>query len=210
MLDFTEYTKIFISLFAILDPFGIIPIIVLFTAGMTAARRAYIGRLASLTVCAILLAALLIGQPLLAFFGISINSFLVAGGILLLLMAIKMMLGNFYAPGPGKDGHDDGETVSANAIVPLSTPLLAGPGSISAVIVEAHKADGLLHYLVMSLEIVLLGSIVWLTFLIAPWVAQRMGKIGISVFTRLMGLILAAISVEFIASGLRGLFPALG
>jgi len=95
MLDFTEYTKIFISLFAILDPFGIIPIIVLFTAGMTAARRAYVGRLASLTVCAILLAALLIGQPLLAFFGISIHSFLVAGGILLLLMAIKMMLGNY-------------------------------------------------------------------------------------------------------------------
>ncbi|HZW26086.1 MAG TPA: NAAT family transporter [Gallionella sp.] len=208
MLDFTEYTKIFISLFAILDPFGTIPIIVLFTAGMTAARRAYIGRLASLTVCAILLTALLIGQPLLAFFGISIHSFLVAGGILLLLMAIKMMLGNFYAS--GKNGHANGETVSANAIVPLSTPLLAGPGSISAVIVEAHKADGLMHYLVMSLEIVLLSSIVWLTFLIAPWVAQRMGKIGISVFTRLMGLILAAIAVEFISSGMRGLFPALG
>jgi multiple antibiotic resistance protein len=210
MLDFTEYTKIFISLFAILDPFGIIPVIVLFTAGMTAARRAYVGRLASLTVCAILLVALLIGQPLLAFFGISIHSFLVAGGILLLLMAIKMMLGNFYTSGSGKNGHANGETVSANAIVPLSTPLLAGPGSISAVIVEAHKADGLPHYLIMSLEIILLSSIVWLTFLIAPWVAQRLGKIGINVFTRLMGLILAAIAVEFIAGGMRGLFPALG
>jgi len=91
MLDFTEYTKIFISLFAILDPIGIIPIIILFTAGMTASRRAHVGHLASLTVCAILLVALLIGQPLLAFFGISINSFRVAGGILLLLMAIKMI-----------------------------------------------------------------------------------------------------------------------
>lgn len=208
MLDFTEYTKIFISLFAILDPFGIIPVIILFTAEMTASARATLGRLASLTVCAILLVALLIGQPLLAFFGISINSFLVAGGILLLLMAIKMMLGNFYAGGSGKD--DDGEAVSANAIVPLSTPLLAGPGSISAVIVEAHKATGFLHYLMMSLVIVLLSLTVWLTFLVAPWVAQRLGKIGISIFTRLMGLILAAISVEFIANGLRGLFPALG
>lgn len=208
MLDFTEYTKIFISLFAILDPFGIIPIIILFTASMTSSARAHLGRLASLTVCAILLVALLVGQPLLAFFGISIHSFLVAGGILLLLMAIKMMLGNFAAVDPGKD--DDGEAVSANAIVPLSTPLLAGPGSISAVIVEAHKADGFQHYLMMGLVIVLLSLIVWLTFLIAPWVAQRLGKIGISVFTRLMGLILAAISVEFIAGGMRGLFPALG
>ncbi|HEX5365021.1 MAG TPA: NAAT family transporter [Gallionella sp.] len=208
MLDFTEYTKIFISLFAILDPIGIIPIIVLFTAEMTSSKRAQVGRLASLTVCAILLAALLIGQPLLAFFGISINSFRVAGGILLLLMAIKMLMGNFYRS--GKDDQVGDETLSANAIVPLSTPLLAGPGSISAVIVEAHKADGLQHYLIMGLEIVLLSITVWLTFLIAPWVAQRMGKLGINVFTRLMGLILAAISVEFIASGMRGLFPVLG
>jgi multiple antibiotic resistance protein len=62
----------------------------------------------------------------------------------------------------------------------------------------------------MSLEIMLLSVTVWLTFLIAPWVAQRLGKIGIDVFTRLMGLVLAAISVEFIAGGIRGLFPTLG
>ncbi|MDH4216487.1 MAG: NAAT family transporter [Gallionella sp.] len=210
MLDFTEYTKIFISLFAILDPIGIIPIIILFTSEMTASKRAYVGRLASLTVCAILLAALLIGQPLLAFFGISISSFRVAGGILLLLMAIKMLLGSFYKTASGKSDNVDGEAVSANAVVPLSTPLLAGPGSISAVIVEAHKASGFQHYLVMGLEIILLSITVWLTFLIAPWVERRLGKIGIDVFTRLMGLILAAIAVEFIASGMRGLFPALG
>ncbi|MDH4286797.1 MAG: NAAT family transporter [Gallionella sp.] len=210
MLDFTEYTKIFISLFAILDPIGIIPIIILFTSEMTASKRAYVGRLASLTVCAILLAALLIGQPLLAFFGISISSFRVAGGILLLLMAIKMLLGSFYKTASGKSDNADGEAVSANAVVPLSTPLLAGPGSISAVIVEAHKASGFQHYLVMGLEIILLSITVWLTFLIAPWVERRLGKIGIDVFTRLMGLILAAIAVEFIASGMRGLFPALG
>jgi len=210
MLDFTEYTKIFISLFAILDPIGIIPLIILFTAGMPDAKRTHIGRLASLTVCAILLVALLVGQPLLAFFGISISSFRVAGGILLLLMAIKMLLGNFYRSGPDKNEIADSEGVSANAIVPLSTPLLAGPGSISAVIVEAHKGSGFEHYLIMSLEIILLSMTVWLTFMVAPWVAQRLGKIGIDVFTRLMGLILAAIAVEFIANGMRGLFPALG
>jgi multiple antibiotic resistance protein len=210
MLDFTEYTKIFISLFAILDPIGIIPIIILFTAEMTPSRRAHAGRMASLAVCAILLVALLIGQPLLAFFGISINSFRVAGGILLLLMAIKMLLGNFYERDASKSDGPEGEAVTANAIVPLSTPLLAGPGSISAVILEANKASGIQHYLIMGLEIVLLSISVWLTFLAAPWVEQRLGKIGINVFTRLMGLILAAISVEFIASGMRGLFPVLG
>jgi len=209
MLDFTEYTKIFIGLFAILDPIGIIPLIIMFTANMSAPKRARVGHVASLAVCGILLVALLIGQPLLEFFGISINSFRVAGGILLLLMSIKMLMGNFYESSLSERGAD-GDAVSANAIVPLSTPLLAGPGSISAVILEAHKAHGLEHYLIMSVEIILLSVTVWLTFLVAPWVEQRLGKIGINVFTRLMGLVLAAIAVEFIANGLRGLFPALG
>ena len=211
MLDFTEYTKIFISLFAILDPIGIIPVIILFTSGMTAPKRAQVGRVASLAVCAILLVALLVGQPLLAFFGISISSFRVAGGILLMLMAFKMLNGNLYTSiEADNNGAGGGETSSIHAIVPLSIPLLAGPGSISAVILEAHKAHGIEHYLIMSLEIMLLSVTVWLAFLIAPWVAQRLGKIGIDVFTRLMGLVLAAISVEFIAGGIRGLFPALG
>src|SRR5512139_382655 len=210
MLDFTEYTKIFISLFAILDPIGMIPVIILFTASLSAQRRAHVGRLASLTVCAILLVALLVGEPLLAFFGISISSFRVAGGILLMLMAITMLQGNVYKPTPAIEGGMDVEATASHAIVPLSTPLLAGPGSISAVIVEAHKVHGIEHYLIMSLEIILLSITVWLTFLVAPWVARRMGKVGIDVFTRLMGLVLAAIAVEFIASGARGLFPSLG
>lgn len=209
MLDFTEYTKIFISLFAILDPIGIIPLIILFTANMTAPKRAHVGRVASLAVCAILLVALLLGQPLLAFFGISINSFRVAGGILLLLMSIKMLMGQFYNPAVDESS-TEGETISANAIVPLSTPLLAGPGSISTVILDANKAQGFEHYLIMGLIIVLLSVTVWLTFLVAPWAEQRLGKIGINVFTRLMGLVLASIAVEFMASGMRGLFPALG
>ena len=210
MLDFTEYTKILISLFAILDPIGMIPVIILFTAGLPAQKRAQVGRLVSLTVCGILLVALLIGEPLLAFFGISISSFRVAGGILLMLMAITMLQGNVYKPVPSIDGSVDAEATASQAIVPLSTPLLAGPGSISAVIVEAHKAQGIEHYLMMSFEIIVLSATVWLTFLVAPWVAQRLGKVGIDIFTRLMGLVLAAIAVEFIASGARGLFPALG
>ncbi len=209
MLEFTEYTRIFISLFAILDPIGIIPVIILLTAGMTAQKRAHVGRLASLAVCAILLVALLAGQPLLAFFGISINSFRVAGGILLMLLAFKMLNGNLYQSIRAKDDSTDGESSAALTIVPLSTPLLAGPGSISAVILDAHKAHGIEHYLIMSFIIILLSVTVWLTFLIAPWAARRLGKLGIDVFTRLMGLILAAIAVEFIAGGMRGLFPAL-
>ncbi|MDR0480898.1 MAG: NAAT family transporter [Gallionellaceae bacterium] len=208
MLDFTEYTKTFISLFAILDPIGVIPLIILFTANMAPAQRARIGRIASIAVFMILLVVLLIGEPLLDFFGISIDSFRTAGGILLMLVAIKMLLGNLKDD-TTDTGQNAEESGMANAIVPLSTPLLAGPGSISAVIIETHKGHGIEHYFAMGVEIFLLSITVWLTFLIAPWAERRLGKIGINVFSRLMGLILAAIAVEFIASGMRGLFPAL-
>lgn len=210
MLEFTEYTKIFISLFAILDPIGIIPIIILFTAGMSNAHRNRTGRLASLAVFFILLTALLIGEPLLTFFGISINSFRLAGGILLMVMAFKMLNGNLKQLTPEAEGYASEDSRSALAIVPLSTPLLAGPGSISTVILDAHKGSDITHYLSMSLIIFLLSLSVWLTFLAAPWVERRMGTLGIDIFTRLMGLILAAIAVEFVAGGMRGLFPALG
>ncbi|MFA6013771.1 MAG: MarC family protein [Gallionellaceae bacterium] len=208
MLDATEYFKLFLSLFAILDPIGIIPIIIAFTVGLTPQRRARIGRMASLSVIAILLVALVVGEAMLEFFGISIHSFRVAGGILLLLMSISMLFDKKEAPSPDESAEND--TGSSIAIVPLSTPLLAGPGAISTVILDAHIGQGFGHYAVMSLEIVLLGFTVWLTFLIAPWISQRLGRIGSSVFSRLMGLLLAAIAVEFIAGGIRGLFPALG
>jgi multiple antibiotic resistance protein len=210
MLEFTEYTKIFISLFAILDPIGIIPVIILFTAGMSNAQRNHTGRIASLAVFLILLAALLVGEPILAFFGISINSFRLAGGILLMVMAFKMLNGNLNQLTPETSGLSADDSRSVMAIVPLSTPLLAGPGSISTVILDAHKASDIEHYLSMSLVLALLSISVWLTFLAAPWVERRMGTLGIDIFTRLMGLILAAIAVEFVAGGMRGLFPALG
>jgi multiple antibiotic resistance protein len=208
MLAFTEYSKIFITLFALLDPIGTIPIIIAFTMGLTPQKRARIGRMASFSVTAILLTALLIGELILEFFGISIHSFRVAGGILLLLMSVAMLFGNKDTPTP--DESAEGEGNYSLAIVPLSTPLLAGPGAISTIILDAHKGHGFGHYIVLSFEIIMLGAIVWLTFLIAPWVSRRLGRIGSDVFSRLMGLIIASIAVEFIANGLRGLFPVLG
>jgi multiple antibiotic resistance protein len=158
-------------------------------------------------VLVILVAALLLGEVILSFFGISIHSFRTAGGILLLLMSINMLIGDKPKLSPEDS---DSDATSSVAIVPLSTPLLAGPGAISTVILDAHKGSSVGHYGAMALVLVVLSLIVWLTFLIAPWVSRRLGKIGSNIVTRMMGLLLAAIAVEFIAGGLRGLFPALG
>src|SRR5690606_16409559 len=95
------------------------------------------------------------------------------------------------------------------AIVPFSTPLLAGPGAMSTVVLEAHKSSAVGHYAAVGLAIVLVGFCLWTALYLAPWVLQRASKTGINILTRIMGLILAAIAVEFIANGLKGLFPGL-
>jgi multiple antibiotic resistance protein len=95
------------------------------------------------------------------------------------------------------------------AIVPLAMPLLAGPGAISTVILAAHKGSGVGHYAVVVVGIIALSLVVWGALRLSPWISNRVGATGINIFTRIMGLILAAIAVEFIANGLKGLFPAL-
>jgi multiple antibiotic resistance protein len=88
-------------------------------------------------------------------------------------------------------------------------PLLAGPGAISTVILAAHKSTGIAHYMIIALGIVVLSLVVWGVLRLSPWIAGRIGATGINIFTRIMGLILTAIAVEFIATGIKGLFPVL-
>ena len=95
------------------------------------------------------------------------------------------------------------------AIVPLAMPLLAGPGAISTVILAAHKSANIVHYLCIVLVIIVLTTVVWVVLRLSPWIAGRLGATGINIVTRIMGLILTAIAVEFIAAGIKGLFPAL-
>jgi multiple antibiotic resistance protein len=86
-------------------------------------------------------------------------------------------------------------------------PLL--PGAISSVILAGHKSTGILHYSIVAAGILLLSSLIWIALHLSPWVEKRISATGINIFTRIMGLILTAIAVEFIAAGLKGLFPAL-
>jgi multiple antibiotic resistance protein len=88
-------------------------------------------------------------------------------------------------------------------------PLLAGPGAISTVIIDAHKAPGIGHTAIIGVEIILLSVTLWVVLRLSPLISQRISATGINISTRIMGLVLAAIAVEFIANGLKGLFPVL-
>lgn len=207
MLEYTDYLKIFIALLAVVDPLVAMPVIVSMTARDDASELKVIARTVVLTVTTVLLIALYAGQEVLVFFGISINSFRVGGGILLMLMSFSMLQGKISETVRNKE--EAKEEDKQNAVVPLSIPLLAGPGAISTVILYAQKGNGVNHYLMISADIFAVAVILWCVLRATPWLTQRLSQTGINVVIRLMGLILLALAVEFIAGGLKGLFPAL-
>jgi multiple antibiotic resistance protein len=209
MLNYAEYVKMFIGLLAIINPFGVIPIFISMTTDQNSVQRSKTINMVAVGVIIILLVALFFGELVLDFFGITIASFRVGGGILILLMAIAMLHAKTSYIRQTEEEADESIEKESVAIVPLAMPLLAGPGAISTVILMAHKSSGVAHYMVIALGIILLGLVVWGVLRLSPWIATRIGATGINIFTRIMGLILAAIAVEFIANGIQGLFPIL-
>lgn len=209
MLDYTEYLKLFAALLAIINPLGAISMFIALTPGKELAARKKIAKVASFSATLILLVALVAGEGVLAIFGISVSSFRVGGGILILLLAISMLQAQRSPTVQTKEEAEESDRKQDIAIVPLSTPLLAGPGSLSTVVLQAHKGAGWVHEALIALAIIAVGACIWAALHLAPWISQRLGQTGINIFTRIMGLILAAIAVEFIANGLKGLFPVL-
>lgn len=210
MLLITAYIKIFVSLIAIVNPIGAMPIFIELIAGVKDRQRNRIVNSVAVTVCIILLVSLYFGEFILEFFGISIYSFRVGSGILIMLMAISMMHAKISPISQTREEANESHDRESIAIVPMSIPLLAGPGAISAVIIDAHRGTGFMHYAVITLVIALLSLVLWIVLKLSPYLSRNISATGINIFTRIMGLILAAIAVEFIANGVKGLFPTLG
>lgn len=209
-MDLLALVKAALALFAIVDPVGVIPIFLMATHGYTLAQSHAAARIAALTVLGVLTLFTLVGEPLLMFFGVRLAAFSVAGGLLLLLLALSMVQARVSPQRQTQDEATEAEEKDAVGVVPLGIPLLAGPGAITHVIVAASAAKGeMLHQAALLIPVALVALSVWLAFRAAPVISRRLGKTGIHVVTRLMGLITAAISVEMIASGLGKLFPGL-
>ncbi len=201
--------KTFISLLALVNPLGAIPFFISFTATNTRAERRHIVRIASITVAFVIAFTTLLGQQVINFFGISVNSFQVGGGIIMLLMAISMINAQ---PGGTKTTPEEaveGELKENIAVVPLAIPLLTGPGTISTVIIYADKAETWLQRASLIGSGVAIALLVFLALSAADPISRALGRTGINVATRLMGLMLAALGVELIVDGLIALIPAL-
>ena len=204
-IEWHEYVKMFIGLLVILNPMLAVPVFISLTESHTVRERLSSARRTAFAVGIVLTVSVLLGQQVLDLFGISIDSFRVGGGLLIMLMAVSMM----HARMSGAQHTDkEGEEAQARddvAVVPLAIPLLAGPGAISTAIIYAHRDPVWLHAFLIG-EIWLTALLVWLTLRSALPISRALGTTGINIATRLMGLVLAAIAAEFIVNGLKGMW----
>ena len=201
--------KVFVALIALINPLGVLPMFISLTQDFSAVQKQRAIRTAAFTVVAVVAISALLGENIIRFFGISTASLQVSGGLLILLMALNMLNAQ---PGGTKttvEERDEAEHKDAIGVVPLGIPLLMGPGAMSTVIVMAHNAKQPMDYAAIIGSGVVIAILVWLTLQMAQPIARTLGRTGINIATRIMGLLVAAVAVEFIVDGLTAMIPAL-
>jgi len=199
MIEWTFIIKTTIAIIAIVDPIGCLPLFLSLTGQHKKINKKNVVKMTAITVFIILVTSLFLGDKILNMFGISMPSFQICGGILLLLMAISMMLGKHQIIDSGQNGKSDKELI---AFVPLSIPLLAGPGAMSNMIIAAHQAPNLINQSFLILPCLAVSLLIWLTLSFAENISRVIGAIGTKIITRVMGLLLGSMAIEFITRGI--------
>ena len=192
----------FTTLFIIIDPPGLAPLYIALTQGMSPAQRRAIGLRACLTAMVLMLGFLFLGASLLGFIGISMPAFRIAGGILLFITALDMLFERRQSRRQhnADDGNEPGHDPS---VFPLAIPLIVGPGAITTIILLAGQATGPADYAAISAVMAVNLVIVFGFFIASTTIERILGKTGINVVTRVLGMLLAALAVQFILDGLR-------
>ena len=203
--------KPLIALLAIVNPIGVNPFFIHFTQGFTRRQRHNTARVAAISALVVIAVSAVVGLQIIEAFGISLASFQVDGGLLLLMSAIQML--NAQPAESRKEdlneGGDKADTGASIAIVPLTIPLLTGPATISTMIISADKTRHWWELGVLVVYGLVIGVLVWVAVSLSRRIAGAIGQTGVNVMTRLMGLLLAALAVEVMSDGLVKLFPVL-
>jgi len=186
-----DLIKSFISLFVVVDPFGNIPIFIGLTEKIDGEKRKKIFNTATVTSFILLLAFALVGKEILNIFGITLESFMIAGGILLLIIAIRLLVVGEW------EEHD--LSPESIGVVPIAVPLLAGPGAITTTIINLQSYG----ILITIFSVIFVFIIVWLTLRFIEPIYKVLGKNGSVVIARVMALLIAAIAIQYIIEGLK-------
>jgi multiple antibiotic resistance protein len=185
------FGEVVVTLFVILDPPGTVPIFLALTGTMPARERARAAWQAVALAAAVIVLFALAGEQILRYLGIGLPALQAAGGLLLLLVALALLTGRSDDP--------DRQTTSNVALVPIGTPLLAGPGAIVATMLFVRRAHGPADYLAIAIGVALVLLLVWLALRFSSLIVRLLRPAGIEVLTRIAGLLVAAIAVQLIA-----------
>lgn len=202
------------SLFALLNPLGVLPIFIGYSAGEKRNVQRWLALFVALTALVLLLVFFFAGSSLLKFFGISLDSFRIAGGILLLIIGIGIVNGDSskaakdLAAEDQKSDFREAQLVYRKIVIPLAMPLLVGPGVIANVVLyaseaEAKKDNALFAGLIGT--IIVICFLVFVIFLSGRWLQKVVGDVGLNIVTRILGLLVASIGVQFIMTGLSNI-----
>jgi multiple antibiotic resistance protein len=192
----------FTSVLFIVDPIAVVPTYLVITQGQDAAQRRMTARRACVAATIILVTFALAGKGIFGLFGITMPAFRIAGGLILWLVAMDMLHGN-RSTQEGAAEIVEGQAKDDVAVTPLAMPMLAGPGAISTVMVLSGQARTTSQTIAVYASILLTSVVAWLTLRAGERLVARMGQTGIRVMTRIMGLLLAAIAVQFVITGVR-------
>ncbi len=197
------------TLFTIVNPFGALGPFLGMTIGETKERRRQMAQRASVVAAGVLAGCALAGSFIFSFYGITIPALKIAGGILLFFIAFDMINARPSRTKQTAEETSEGVQKEDIAVFPLGIPLLAGPGSIVSVFMLADQAKTWSQHLALYGAIAIIGLLAYLTLREAHRLVGVLGQIGLNVFSRLMGVVLAAIAVQFVIDGLRTALPGL-
>jgi multiple antibiotic resistance protein len=196
-----EALSSFVTVFVTIDPPGLAPLFLALTAGMSRAERKQVAIRATVTGFATLVLFAVAGLGILSFFGITIHAFRIAGGVLLFYIAFEMIFERRLDRKEKSAEMAQQDHIRHIAIFPLAIPLIAGPAAISATILLSGRHADVAERLGLILIIGIVIAIVWLIFIAADRIERLLGTTGRIILTRLLGLILAALAVQFVADG---------
>jgi len=213
-IDFPLVLNFFIAVLAILNPIGNVPVFLEHVDSDSAEVQKNIAKLMGFTIFVIILFFYFTGQPFLRMFGITIPAFRIAGGILIMMIGIRMLHGKPKLENEGL------ETTTSNLhpfvqatkrlssiIVPVATPIFVGPGTITTVILYSQRADGVLTNIFMIIALAIVCTIIGSVLYLSRWMFKILGSSGMQIVSRAMGLILCAIAVQFVIDGMAQLLP---
>lgn len=203
-ISFKEWFSFLFALIAITHPVRIIPLFMGITRNHPSEHLTRIVTVAFISILTALSVAIWFGEYILHIFGITIGDFQVAGGIVLLILGLNMMSGTAVI-----DEGDDIKNVSKIAVVPLAIPWIASPGAFTTIIVEAHKHASFIDRLLINLDVLVLSIVTAVALLFATRISNLIGRSGIDVASKVMGLIVIAMAIEMFSKGLIRIFPSL-